>query len=145
MAVLTLDDKTARTEVTVYRELYEQHLNELVEDQIVIVEGKCDVDDFTEEHGVEAAKIMTVERARNSFARMLVLNVSETELGNGFIGTLRKLIDSSEGGCPVAIQYERPGCGARLMLGERWRVNATDSLIDGLKDQLGEQRVTVEY
>ena len=145
MAVVTLDDKTARIEITVYREVFEQHLDQLVADQIVVIEGNCDNDEFTGEHSIEAEKIMTIEDARNRLARALVLSVSEAELGNGFVATLESLIATSNGRCPIAIEYLRPEGRARLRLGEKWRVNATDTLIDGLKEQLGERQVVIEY
>ena len=145
MAVVTLDDKTARIEITVYREVFEQHVDQLVADQIVVIEGKSDIDDFTGGHSIEAEKIMTIEQARNHLARALVLSVSESELGNGFIATLESLITTSNGRCPIAIEYFRPEGRARLRLGDKWKVNATDTLIDGLKRQLGERQVVIEY
>ena len=145
MAVVTLDDKTARIEITVYREVFEQHVDQLVADQIVVIEGKSDIDDFTGDHSIEADKIMTIEQARNHLARALVLSVSESELGNGFIATLESLITTSNGRCPIAIEYFRPEGCARLRLGDKWKVNATDTLIDGLKRLLGKRQVVIEY
>ena len=146
MAVVTLDDKTARVEMTVYRDAFERYIDKLVTDRIVVVEGQCDVDEFTGEHSIQAEEIMSIEQARNRLARALVLNVSPDELGNGFIGRLGSLIeDYGDGKCPVAIEYSTEDNRARLRLGDRWRVNAADSLLDGLRMQLGEHRVEVEY
>lgn len=146
MAVVTLDDKTARVEMTVSRDAFDQHVDKLVTDRIVVVEGVCDVDEFTGDHSIRADDIMTIEQARNRLARALVLNVSEAELGNGFIGRLGSLIEGyGDGRCPVAIEYSTGDNRARLRLGDRWRVNAADSLLDGLRRDLGEHRVEVEY
>ncbi|MCZ6772744.1 MAG: DNA polymerase III subunit alpha, partial [Proteobacteria bacterium] len=133
MAVASLDDKTARIEVTVYREAFERYLHKLVTDHIVVIEGNCDVDDFTGDHSLQADEIITMEEARNRHARALVVNVSEPDLNNGFVTSLQLLIENySNGRCPIAVEYLRSDCRARLQLGENWRVNATDTLLDGL-------------
>ena len=146
MAVASLDDKTARIEVTVYREAFERYLHKLVTDHIVVIEGNCDVDDFTGDHSLQADEIITMEEARNRHARALVVNVSEPDLNNGFVTSLQLLIENySNGRCPIAIEYLRSDCRARLQLGENWRVNATDTLLDGLRERFGDRQVEVEY
>lgn len=146
MAVVLLDDKTARIEVKVYREALERYLHKLVTDHIVAIEGNCDVDDFTGAHSVQADEIFTMEEARNRHARALVVNVSEPDLNNGFVTSLHSLIENySNGRCPIAIEYLRPDCRARLQLGEKWRVNATDTLLDGLRGHFGDRQIEVEY
>ncbi|MCZ6893317.1 MAG: DNA polymerase III subunit alpha [Gammaproteobacteria bacterium] len=146
MAVASLDDKTARIEVTVYREAFERYLHKLVTDHIVVIEGNCDVDDFTGDHSLQADEIITMEEARNRHARALVVNVSEPDLNNGFVTSLQLLIENySNGRCPIAVEYLRSDCRARLQLGENWRVNATDTLLDGLRERFGDRQVEVEY
>ena len=146
MAVVVLDDKSARIEVTVYREAFERYLDKLVADQIVVVEGVCDVDEFTGEHTIQADTVMTIEEARNRLARAVVLELSEAEFGNGFIGTLQGMIAGhGKGACPVAIEYACDNGRARIKLGRQWQVNASDVLLEGLRERLGERRVNIEY
>ena len=52
MAVVTLDDGTARVEATVYNEVLESSLDKVIEDRIVIIEGECKVDDVSGEHAL---------------------------------------------------------------------------------------------
>ncbi|MEX2481186.1 MAG: DNA polymerase III subunit alpha [Gammaproteobacteria bacterium] len=145
-AVVTLDDKTARIDVTIYRDLFETHMDKLVADQIVVVEGACDIDEYSGDYSIQVEEIMTLDEARNRLARSVVLDVTESELGNGFIGNLQDVITShTNGHCPVAIEYARCDSRARLRLGEAWRVQINDKLLDGLRRHLGEQRVHVEY
>ncbi|MGE0485786.1 MAG: DNA polymerase III subunit alpha [Gammaproteobacteria bacterium] len=146
IAIITLDDKTARIESTVYRDQFEAHMDKLVTDSIVVIEGNCDVDEFSGEYSLQCEDIMTLDEARNRLARAVVLNVTEKELGNGFIDTLQDVIEThGRGSCPVAIEYARPDSRARLKLGEAWRVQVNDNLIDGLRRYLGDGRVHVEY
>ena len=146
MAVISLDDGTARVEVTVYREVFERNLDKLVTESIVIIEGECSVDEFSGEHAVQASEIMTIDEARNRLARALVLSMSEAELAKTFVHELETMIAGhANGRCPIAIEYSRADSRARLKLGERWRVNVSEGLLDGLKRHLGAQHVHLEY
>ena len=146
MAVISLDDQTARVEVTVYREVYERNLDKLVTDMMVIIEGECSMDEFSGEHAVQASEIMTLDEARNRLARALVLNLGEPRLVNGFVHELKTMIGGhAHGRCPIAIEYTRPHSRARLKLGDGWRVNLSEGLLDGLKRHFGEQYVHLEY
>ncbi|MEQ8495501.1 MAG: DNA polymerase III subunit alpha, partial [Gammaproteobacteria bacterium] len=146
IAIVTLDDQTARVEVTVYREVFEQHMDKLVADQIVVVEGNCDVDEFSGDYSIQCEDLMTLDEARNRLARALVLSVTEQELGNGFVGTLQEVIAThGNGNCRIAIEYARDCARARIRLGDGWRVQVNDKLLDGLRGYLGEQRVHLEY
>ena len=146
MAVISLDDGTARVEVTVYREVFERNLDKLVTESIVIIEGECSVDEFSGEHAVQASEIMTIDEARNRLARALVLSMSEAALDKTFVHELETMIAGhANGRCPIAIEYVRADSRARLKLGERWRVNVSEGLLDGLKRHLGAQHVHLEY
>ena len=146
MAVLSLDDSTARVEVTVYRDAFERNLDKLVSDALVVIEGECSVDEFSGEHALQAAEIMSIDEARNRLARMLVLNMSESELHNGFVHELESMIAGhANGRCPIAIEYARADSRARLRLGEQWRVNVSEGLLDGLRRHFGAQHVHLEY
>ena len=145
-AVVTLDDKSARAEVTVYREVFENNLDKIVPDHIVVIEGKCDLDEFSGGYSIQCETIMTLDEARNRLARALVLDVTPAELGNGFVDELQTVIRGhADGGCPIAIEYARADSRARIRLGEAWRVQVNDTLLRGLKNRLGEQRVHLEY
>jgi DNA polymerase III subunit alpha len=146
MAVVSLDDRTARVEVTVYRDLFERMLDKLVTDHIVVVEGICDVDEYSGELSVQAEDILTMDEARNRHARAVVLRVSAEALGNGMVGALEStLAPHASGVCPIAIEYGREDLRARLRLGTAWCVNVNDNLLDGLRRTLGTQSVHVEY
>ena len=76
----------------------------------------------------------------------MVLDVTSQELGNGFVGALQGVIaDHGNGPCQVAIEYAREHARARIRLGDSWRVQINDKLLEGLRGYLGEQRVHVEY
>ena len=45
-AFVTLDDRSARIEVTVFPDSYEEFRHVIVKDQVVVVEGEISVDEF---------------------------------------------------------------------------------------------------
>ena len=89
MAVMTLDDSTARVEVAVYNEVLESSLEKIVEDRVVVVDGECSVDEFSGDYAVKnVQKILTIDDLRQSFARSLVLSVDAAAF-NGLVPYLQ--------------------------------------------------------
>jgi DNA polymerase-3 subunit alpha len=145
MAVLTLDDSTARVEVTVYNEALEAALDKVVEDRVVIIDGECSVDEFSGDHALNAQKITTIDELRQSLARSVVLSVDAAAF-NGLVPFLRStLADYAPGSCAVAVEYRIDGAAARVRLADDWRVKATDKLLDNLQARLGDDAVRIEY
>ena len=50
-----------------------------------------------------------------------------------------------EGDCPVWINYLKDGAEAKLSLGENWRVQPSDELLNRLHGLAGEQDVRIVY
>ncbi len=146
MAVLTLDDSTARVEVAVYNETLESSLEKIVEDRVVIVDGECSLDEFSGDYAIKnVQKISTIDELRHQHARNLVLSIDAAAF-NGLVPFLRAtLTDYAPGGCAVAVEYRIEGAAARVRLADDWRVKATDKLLDNLQARLGEDAVRIEY
>ncbi len=60
MAVLQLDDGTGQIEATAYSEVYEQHRDLLVKDQIVLADGRLQMDDFRGQLSLRAKSFTTL-------------------------------------------------------------------------------------
>ena len=145
LAVMTLDDGTARVEVTVYNDVLEVALDKLVEDRIVIVEGECKVDEMSSEHTVNAQKLWSMGELRQQLARGLLLQLDASTCGTVLPFLRTALGDYAPGECVVSIQYERAGARARLKLADDWRVKVSDQLLEQLQSRLGEDAVLIEY
>ncbi len=70
---LILDDRSARLEVGLYEETFQQHRDIIVKDAILIVDGTLRFDDFIEAWRLQAKTLMDIDRARERFARRLWL------------------------------------------------------------------------
>ena len=142
MAVAQLDDGTARIDVTIFNELFEANRALLKEDQLLVVEGRPQHDDFTGGIRLAAEKIYDLQTARAKFARNMRLTCNGQSNG----AKLRELLAPyRNGGCAVSIIYTNREAECRIDLGEEWRVKPDDALIQSLEDWLSPQNVRIEY
>ena len=150
MAVATLDDKTGRVDVVVYTEVLEEYGEYLNKDRIIVVEGECKEDNFSDGFSVIAEQIADIEKSRASYARQLVIKIDPSKLPggqmNGFIPELQEILTPyKNGSCRVMLDFLQGEASSRMVLGRDWRVQLPDRLLDQLIEKLGEDHVLVEY
>ena len=145
MAVLQLDDSTGQIEVTAYSEVFDQYRDLLVKDQIVLCDGRLQMDDFRGQLSLRAKSFSTLEEARQTRVRELLLRVDADSVSNGLGVEIKHAFGAHRGECPVVMEYRQPAGSAIVKLGERWRVAPTDSLLDRLKELIGHEQVEVVY
>ncbi len=148
MAIIGLDDGTTRIEVVVGNDLLitAQHL--LKEDQLVIVEGRVSYDDFSGGNRVNARKLYDLSSLRNSRASFLKIacnGQSDAAKLKALLAPYRKTLSEEQGGCPVKVEYHNKTSQVELMLGNDWRVDLHDALIDGLYAWLSRENVKILY
>ena len=147
MAILQLDDRSARIEVTVYAEAYNEHRDLLVKDSIVIVEGAVAHDDYSGGLAMRVREVRSLLQARENYASELTIEVSSQEMvDERLTDWLAQTLAGAGGGrCPVALWYSQADNRARVRLGERWQVVPSDELIQALRDRVGSERVSLQY
>ncbi|MDH2915480.1 MAG: DNA polymerase III subunit alpha [Gallionella sp.] len=144
MAVLTLDDGSASLEVVVFNELYDANRNWMRDDELLVVNGKAELDAYSGSMRVTADELYDFASARAAFAKRLDINCSIE--GKVRVPKLVELLQPYRGGkCPVQINYRNLIGSAPLRLGEDWSVTLPDDLLDGLRELCGEDNVKVEY
>ena len=80
--------------------------------------------------------------ARNRFARRVRLTCN----GQASSQKLKELLEPyRNGACPVSILYRNHRAICEIELGEAWRVNVDDKLLQSLQAWLSEDNVTVIY
>ena len=142
MAVLTLDDGSARVEVVVFGELFHQRRAVIQEDQVVVVRGKVQQDDFSGGLRITADEVMDLAEVRAAHARLLRLYMN----GQADSAKLRTLLSQYTGGpCHVAIRYRNAQGECDIRLPEAWRVKVSGPLLDSLAQWLDEKNVEVVY
>jgi DNA polymerase-3 subunit alpha len=142
MGVVQLDDGTTQLEVTVFNELWEAERSKIREDELLLVEGKVQKDDFSGGLRITADKLHTLAEARGRYARGLRLTMN----GGSDAKRLQALLAPFRNGpCPVRLSYSNGAAMAELPLPDGWRVRLDDALLAGLADWLKAENVKVIY
>ncbi len=146
MAALTLEDRTGRIELMVFSPLYDACRPLLVKDQLLIVEGEVNADEFTGGYKVVAREVHSLPQMRQKRGGRLKLQLQHHTLDAEFFNTLQTtLLPFCGGNCPVEVEYQQSSAQARLMLGETWRVQPSEDLLTSLSALCGEGNVSLEY
>ena len=146
MAIIQIDDRSARIEVTVYAEAYNEHRELLVKDNIVIVEGTVAHDDYSGGLAMRAKGVSSVLEARQHNATELRIEVCHDRLNDQFTDQLARTLEGAKGGaCPVSLMYRQSQNQALIRLGESWQVVPSDDLLQALWDCVGKEQVCLHY
>ncbi len=141
--IVTLDDKSAVVEVTVYSEVFEEHKHMFKEDEFLAVVGKVSEDRFNGGLRISAERVFDIVTARVNYGKQLAMALPATV-------DVRKMADllaphRQADGLPVAARVMPQGVACVLQLGEGWRVAPSDDLQTALQQVLGASEVTIEY
>ncbi len=146
MAFATLDDRTGRLEVAVFSEVLDRFKSHLSKDNLITVEGSLGWDDFAGQARLTAESIMTLEEARISFAKRLMIRCQGVPLEIDDVHHLeRALAPFQGGGCPTFIEVRRGPARAVLKLGENWRIRPEEALLNQLKARFGQDNIELVF
>ena len=146
MAFVTLDDRSARLEIRIFSEVYEQAKDLIQEDQLLVVKGTLAYDDFSDSLRLTAERILDFDSARDEYARRLVLKLSEQQFSNGLVDELAGALASyRQGKCQILVDYTGLGARAELSFGDDWRIKPAEPLLQQLRNLIGEKQVNLEY
>jgi len=147
MAIFTLDDRTARIEVTAFADLYHECRDKLVKDAIVVVEGEVKNDDYSGGLRLSANTISSLNEARARYAKELVVQLNHHDFVSQFAQQFRDALLplAKESGCAVVIEYQSRTAKARLRLGNEWLVKPSDELLTRLRERFGNGAVVLNY
>jgi DNA polymerase-3 subunit alpha len=146
---LMLDDRSARLEVSMFEETFQQYRTLIAKDSIVVVEGSLRFDDFIEDWRLNAKRIVDIEQAREKLARRLDIRWPDNATngsGQMFITNLQQVLkDFRRGQCSVAVHYRSDAARAALTLPEEWSVRPTRELLEKLQQLVGRDGVKLVY
>ncbi|MDP2092219.1 MAG: OB-fold nucleic acid binding domain-containing protein, partial [Pseudohongiella sp.] len=167
IAFITLDDRSARLEISLFAKEYERFRELLQKDAILVVDCQVSMDDFSGTLKGRAREVMTLTQARLRFASAVQLDLKSVTLGKDFSQHLAKVLgpyrvdpatanpqaqavqDDAQPAppvaCPVRICYRRPDITGWITLGEQWQVKPDQALIHDLKQLFGQQAVSIAY
>ncbi len=146
-----LDDSTARVEVVLYEDVYEQYSNALVKDKVCVVVGSVSYDDFNAAYSVNANTIYTMTQAREKFARGLQIKLDRSKANGSWSDVninqqLQEVLQAyREGSCPINIEYNSGTDISQFVLGEEWNVVPSDELLTRLDKVFGQDQIEIMY
>ncbi len=144
MAVVTLDDGSAQLEMTVFNDIYDANRPWIRDDELLVVRGKANLDEYSGNMRVTAEELFDFASARAVFAKRLDLTCSIDDKLR--VPQLAELLKPYCGGqCPVQINYSNLIGSAPLRLGEAWQVTLPDELLENLRLLCGRQNVQIVY
>ncbi|WP_241264766.1 DNA polymerase III subunit alpha [Marinobacter daepoensis] len=146
MCFITLDDRSARIEATLFSEAFFENRELLQSDQVIVVEGQVSHDDYSGQMKMRVSSVMDVATARQQFSRGIRLALRSEQLQNGLLDRLDDTLRPFRSeGSPVWIEYQSADASTRIELGESWRVQPDDTLLFELKHLVGDQSVELVY
>ncbi len=152
MAFLVIDDRTSRLEVSVFSEAFEQYGGKISKDALLVVEGEIQHDEYNGSMALRASRILTIDEARQRFSRVLHLDFSSAPLPEDFNLRLKHVVENHRAAhqvtsqeCPIVLSYQHAGAVAKIALGEKWRVQVCESLLQSLAHSFGQDRVSLQY
>ena len=174
IAFLTLDDRSARFELSLSARDYEKYRDQLQPDSIILAECTVSLDDYNDGMRGRAKQLMSLFEARKRFAKRLSVRLRADELVPAFCDQLASILrphcqavradsgysrgtveskasESSSGigkaasGCRVIIDYQRVNSRGCIVLGSDWFVSPTDELLQHLRREFGNDRIELAY
>ena len=146
MAFLQLDDKTARVEVGVFGELYDQRRDVIHKDKVLVVKGKASRDFFSGGIRLSADELFDIEQARGQLARHMQIQLKSDQAHPDVIIQLKSILAPSEQGlCGVGFEYQTPTGVCQLAVAGNWKIIPNKVMLDQLDNLLGYKSIRLIY
>jgi len=146
MAEIHIDDRTARVHMSLYSEVYQRYRTLLINDRLVIVTGEVLEDDYYDTGCyVKVDSIYELSTIRNNCAQ-LHLHLDKSMMGNGAIKEIRELLlPYRSNSRTVVIEYDNGQAKGIMTLGDNWKIDISDELLDELMNIVGDKNVQLDY
>lgn len=146
LAIVSLEDLTGSIDVTMFGESFDSYRSNILEGQLVVVEGEVVADNFSNGYRIRGNKALNLDQARSIYAKGLLIKFSADEFIDGDVDRLYEILNGYRGGdCPVFISYDNARSNSKFVLGEEWQVHPKEELLDKLKDRIAASRVCFLY
>ncbi len=151
MAIVTLDDRTGRMDVTIFAETFNNARDLLLKDGLLIISGQVRYDDFSGMLKMSAENLRLLADVRQEKVRELLLELESGILPVGFVRDFAELLEpyrqspQQDARCGLVIDYVRSDARAQIRLAPQWNIRPEDELLQRLRDTYGSQRVRLIY
>lgn len=128
---VTIEDHTGRMEVALYDEVFARYAELLSKDQMIVVEGKVMVDDFSGGFRMSASLVSLLSDAKQRFARGVRVTVQnpDSDFDRALLMAMKPY---SNGQGTVFVDYRNERARASMELGSSWRIKPCEELVAAL-------------
>jgi DNA polymerase-3 subunit alpha len=147
MAIVTLDDRSGRIEMTLFGDVYKEFKDALIPDTVVVVEAELGWDDYSDRPRIRTQKLYTLEEARQKLIKGIEFNVDH-ENAQQFLTQLKSITHDDlpeDQGCEVWIKYQNDWAKGEIRLGNQCRIKLEDEMLHVLKQRFGETGYRFRY
>jgi DNA polymerase-3 subunit alpha len=147
MAIVTLDDRTGRLEMTLFGDAYDEFKTMLVPDTVVVVEAEAGWDDYNDRPRIRAQRIYSLADARQALIKGIEFTVT-TDQQDQFKKRLQQVIKHDlpeDQGCRIWIHYTNDRANGVISLGDQHRILLEDDMLHQLKATFGEENYKFRY
>ena len=148
MAMVTLEDSSARLEVTLFSDNYAAYKHKLEKDKLLILEGETQLDELTGNTRVLAKKVLDIVEMRETLAKRLFVKLQSSSLPVAKLMELREAMSTfCPGTCPVVLEYHQVDLNVKvqLSLSDAWLVKPSDELLVRLRQCFGREAIQIQY
>ncbi|MER2493006.1 DNA polymerase III subunit alpha [Catenovulum sediminis] len=145
-AIVTLDDKSGRIDVRFFADMFEQFEEQLVKDQIIVVSGPVEPDDFTGGFCMTAKNVQNLVSLREKYVKSLTISLTQESLNENTVQQLKDKIEKyKEGVTPLVFDYQCDKAQAEIKAGLQWYVTPDDGLLYDLRHIVGEEQIALRF
>jgi DNA polymerase-3 subunit alpha len=148
MCFVQLDDRSARIEVSLMGETFENYAAKVNKDELLVIEGEVQFNEFSGGLAVRGSRVLNIDEARQRFSKGLEIDFSQVQTPADLPDRLKKLLNpyrQSSQASPVHVVYQGESAVGRISLGADWKVSISDELLYALRSAFGDDYVRVCY
>ena len=143
MAFVTLEDLSGVVEVIVFSDLYKNASLLLKGEEPVVIKGRVDAGE--ESVKLIASEVLPFAQAVGKLTTSIHLQVRSEGLLRKDLEAIKGVFEDCRGNCPVYLHLVLPEKReAVIALGDEWKLDSSDQLIQRMKDLLGYEAVSFQ-
>jgi DNA polymerase-3 subunit alpha len=143
MAFVTLEDLQGVVEVIIFSELFKNSSLLLKGEEPVFIKGRVDAGE--ENTKVIAGEVFTFEEAVKKLTSSVHLRVRSEGLGREDLVAIKEIFQDYRGNCPAYLHLLLPEKREAVIdLGDEWKLNSSEQLVQRMRDLLGYEAVSFQ-
>ncbi len=148
--VITLDDGTARIEVSANHERFARYKQQIIAERVVVIEGEVYEREGFDRPMARLNKAFSLNEIRQKRAQKIVLQLRDEQLQQLDVHEFKTWLQpytqqDGQQHIPIQIQVDTSYATAEIQLGSDWVIVPHDDLLTLLRDAVGAAALRIDY